>query len=180
MESVIQSVYEAHFGPFRFCPVCGKPLERKCLKVNEPARLVCTVCSFVLYQDPKLVACTILRKGGRIALLRRAIQPEKGKWVMPGGYVDRGEKAEAAAVRETLEECGLKSRIERLFGVYSYEGQPNVVLVFIASPVDGDFHPDDETSEVGWFSREEIPWGDLAFQSTVDALHDFFADRGTA
>lgn len=172
---MIQSPYEAHHGPFRFCPVCGGPLERKRPKANEPFRLVCSACRFILYQDPKLVACTILEKDGHIALLRRSIQPEKGKWVMPGGYVDRGETVEGAALRETFEECGLRSRIERLLGAYSYEGQANVVLVFAASPIDGDFYAGDETSEVCWFSREEIPWDNLAFQSTTDALRDFLA-----
>ncbi len=159
---------------FHYCPVCGGRLETLKLKKGEPSRLVCSVCAFVFYLDPKLVGCAILEKEGRVLLLRRAIQPQKGKWVMPGGYVDRGEEVHAAAMRETEEECGLKIRVRDLVGVYSYPGRLAVVVVYEAQYLSGDLIADDESLEASWFSLDRIPWDDLAFQSTVDALKDYY------
>ncbi len=164
-------------GQFKFCPVCGGTLTSLELMANEPARLTCSACNFVFYLDPKVVACTILELDNRIVLLRRAIKPQKGKWVIPGGYVDRGEKVETAAIRETAEECGLRIRIDHLLGVYSYPGHVPVVIVYVARYVSGELHPGDEAQKAEFFLEEEIPWQDLAFQSTADALKDYFKIR---
>jgi 8-oxo-dGTP diphosphatase len=163
-----------HNAEFSFCPVCGGKLNALKLIENERTRLVCSACDYVFYLDPKVVACSILMMDGKIVLLKRGISPQKGKWVMPGGYVDRGEEVEAAAIRETREECGLKIRIERLLGIYSYPGHIPVVVVYVARYISGELIPGDETLEAGLFSKDRIPWQELAFQSTVDALKDFF------
>ncbi|MDY6971590.1 MAG: NUDIX hydrolase [Thermodesulfobacteriota bacterium] len=164
-----------HHNPqFQFCPVCGGRLNKLRLKTNEQSRLICSACDFVFYLDPKVVACSILELDGKIVLLRRDIEPQKGKWVMPGGYVDRGEEVEAAAIRETREECGLKIRINRLLGVYSYSGQLPVVIVYVAEYLSGDLIRGEETMEAKLFSDKDIPWQDLAFESTVDALKDYY------
>jgi 8-oxo-dGTP diphosphatase len=115
----------------------------------------------------------VVELDGKIVLLRRGIEPQLGKWVVPGGYVDRGEEVEAAALRETEEECGIKTRIKNLLGIYSYPGRPVVVVVYVAEYLSGDLTIGDETQEVKLFHLEEIPWNDLAFPSTVDALKDY-------
>jgi len=162
-----------HNVEFNFCPVCGGKLKLLKIKENESSRLVCSVCDYIFYLDPKVVACSILLMDDKIVLLKRAISPQKGKWVIPGGYVDRGEEVEAAAIRETREECGLKTRIERLLGIYSYQGHVPVVVVFVAQVLSGELISGDETLEAGLFSKERIPWKELAFRSTKDALKDF-------
>ncbi|MFP4088205.1 MAG: NUDIX domain-containing protein [Desulfobacteraceae bacterium] len=165
-----------HHNPeFHFCPVCGGPVHAKCIKWGEPERLVCSACDFVLYLDPKVVSCTVLETEGNIVLLKRAIKPQSGKWVLPGGYVDRGEPVPQAAVREAQEECGLEIRIKRLLGVYSYPGKIPVVIVYIAEAVGGAMISGDETREAKMFSEATIPWQNLAFQSTTDALRDYFS-----
>lgn len=158
---------------FKFCPHCGGMLKSSILRDHEPARLVCSECAFIFYLDPKLVACSVVELGNRIVLLKRDINPQRGKWVLPGGYVDRGEEVEAAALRETEEECGIKTRIRDLMGVYSYTGRVGVVVVYVTEYVSGDLIVGDETQDVKLFSPEEIPWDDLAFPSTVDALKDY-------
>jgi len=164
-----------HDPEFQFCPVCGNTLVSSKLKANEPRRSVCPSCNFVLYLDPKVVACSILEIDSKIVLLRRGINPQKGKWVMPGGYVDRGEDVKAAAIRETEEECGVKTRINMLLGVYSYSGQIPVVIVYVTQAVSGNLISGDETLEAKLFSKMQIPWANLAFRSTVDAIKDYYA-----
>ncbi len=159
--------------PFRFCPLCGGNLKNKQIKAQEPDRLVCTRCAFVYYLDPKVAAGTITVIENRIVLVKRGIPPGYGKWVIPGGFVDRGETLERAAVRETLEETNLDVRIKSLLNVYSYTGYTVVVAAFLAEWVAGIPEACDETLEVGLFPYEEIPWVDLAFPSTKDALTDF-------
>src|SRR3989442_4066731 len=85
---------------YRFCPRCGGKLAPRVLKEGEPFRLVCEACGFIFYLDPKVAACTICMVNGGIVLARRGIEPEIGKWVFPGGFVDRGEAVTAAAVPE--------------------------------------------------------------------------------
>ena len=165
----------AHENPFKFCPQCSTELKSLNLKTNEPDRLVCPECGFVFYLDPKVVACSIVVLDRRIVLLKRSIEPAFGNWSMPGGHVDRGEGVEAAACRETREECGLIIRIKNLMGVYSYPGRVTVVIVYLAEVLSGGLAAGDETLEAGLFRQNEIPWDELAFPSTVDALKDYCA-----
>jgi 8-oxo-dGTP diphosphatase len=159
--------------PFRFCPLCGGKLEKKQIKAQEPDRLVCSRCSFVYYLDPKVAAGTVTLFEGRIVLVKRGISPGYGKWVIPGGFVDRGETLEEAAVRETREETSLKVRISSLLNVYSYPGRTVIIAAFLAEWEAGTPAACDETLEVGLFSYKEIPWQELAFPSTRDALMDY-------
>lgn len=160
-------------APYRFCPRCGGALRQKLVKPNEPERLVCEACDFIFYLDPKVVAGTIFTIGNGIVLLRRGIEPAMGRWVFPGGYVDRGESVVDAAVRETLEESTLEVAVRRLLGVYSYAGSPNIVVVYAAEVVSGELRAGDESVEAATYSASSIPWAELAFPSTADALRDF-------
>jgi 8-oxo-dGTP diphosphatase len=161
---------------FRFCPRCGGPLERRLLKAGEPERLVCAQCGFVFYIDPKVAVGTIVTiDDGRLVLVKRAIDPGYGKWVFPGGYVDRGETLVAAAVREAHEECGLDVRLDGLVNVYSYAGRAPVIIVYAATAVGGALGVDDEGLEVAEIARDRIPWDDLAFRSTHEGLRDYLA-----
>jgi 8-oxo-dGTP diphosphatase len=161
---------------YRFCPRCGGAFERRLLKEREPERLVCTKCGYVFYLDPKIAVGTIIRTSSeRIVLVRRAIEPGYGRWVFPGGYVDRGEMLVSAAIREAREECGLDVRIDGLINLYSYPGRAPVIVVYAATAVGGTLAADDECLETAEFDRDSIPWQDLAFRSTQDGLRDYLA-----
>lgn len=163
-------------GPFRFCPRCAGPLASRSIKAGDPARLVCDACGFVFYLDPKVAVGTIIRVNDHeIVMCRRAIDPGYGRWVFPGGYVDRGEKLEEAAIREAREECGLHVELEGLVSLHSYPGHTPVVIVYAARAVGGNLKvADDESLEVRTFTAETIPWDDLAFESTHEALGTYF------
>jgi ADP-ribose pyrophosphatase YjhB (NUDIX family) len=163
-----------HVDAFRFCPICGERLESRLLKEGEPERLVCTSCGYVFYLDPKLAVGTIITdEQRRIVLVKRAIEPGYGKWVFPGGYVDRGEEVQSAAVREALEETGLHVQLGRLINIYSYTGRTPVIVVYAATMIGGCLGCDDEGLEARFFEPEGIPWDELAFRSTSEALRDF-------
>src|SRR5882672_3022302 len=152
---------------YQFCPRCGGALERRRLKATEPERPVCTRCGFVFYLDPKIAVGTIIRaESGRIILVRRAIEPGYGKWVFPGGYVDRGEPLTSAARREAREECGLDVRLDGLINIYSYPGRAPVIVVYAATALGGTLAADDESLEAVEVEPAQIPWGELAFRST--------------
>jgi len=163
---------------YRFCPKCGHLLEGRLIKPGEPERLVCTACGFIFYLDSKVAVGTVPILEGRVVLLRRAIHPGYGKWVFPGGFVDRGETAEAAAVRETMEEVNLEVRPAGLLNVYSYPGRPVIVIVYRVEVLGGDLRAGEEALEVAAFSPGEIPWEELAFPSTRDALRDLLGCTG--
>jgi ADP-ribose pyrophosphatase YjhB (NUDIX family) len=110
---------------------------------------------------------------GGIVLLRRGVEPALGKWVFPGGYVDRGESVQDAAIRETKEESQLDVRLNSLLNVYSYPRSPNVIVVYTAEVIGGVLEAADESVEARIFSPDDVPWHDLAFDSTKDALNDY-------
>lgn len=162
--------------PYSFCPLCGADLELRSVKPSEPDRLVCVQCGFIFYQDPKVAVATIIvDENQHIVLVRRAIEPGYGKWVCPGGFVDRGEEVIAAAVREAREEAGVEIRIDRLLNVYSYSGGAPVIIVYVATMTGGTLMCDEECLEVRLFPPNDIPWEELAFSSTKQALQEFFA-----
>ena len=163
---------------YRFCPVCAGRLESRQLKEGDPQRLVCSACGFVYYLDPKIAVGTIIRTDdNRIVLVRRAIEPGYGLWVFPGGYVDRGEEITAAARREAKEESGLDIRLDGLINLYSYAGRTPIIVVYAATIVGGQLCADDECLEARLFEAGAIPWTELAFRSTTEALQDYFRDE---
>ena len=164
----------------RFCPLCGHGLVRRVVPPDGREQPVCGGCGFVYYLHPKVVAAVIPEREGRVLLTRRAIEPSRGLWTFPGGYVDWGEDVRAAACREAREEVALDLRLDGLVGIYSYAGRPVVIAVFGATVPEGaqPVANADEVLEVAYFGPHEIPWGTLAFPSTREALQDWL-DRGT-
>lgn len=164
-------------GSFRYCPRCGMGLTPRRIKPDGPELPACQSCSFIQYPDPKVAAGTLFTLDGGIVLVRRAISPAYGKWVFPGGFVDKGERVEAAAVRETKEEVNVDVEIDRLLNVYSYEDSGVVIIAFAAHVVGGELAAKDEALDAKVFPPARIPWEDLAFRSAHDAIKDYIAYR---
>jgi ADP-ribose pyrophosphatase YjhB (NUDIX family) len=157
----------------RFCPRCGVGLEERYLESEQHIRKICSGCGFIFYLNPKVVAGAVPRQNGRIWLVRRNVEPSWGSWTFPGGYVDLGERVTDAAIRETLEETRLNIRLDGLLNVYSYADVGIVLVVYRAAVIGGVAGSTPESQEVKAFSLEDIPWDDLAFPSTRDALTDY-------
>jgi ADP-ribose pyrophosphatase YjhB (NUDIX family) len=159
--------------PVNFCPLCAARLTRAALRDEARERDVCPACGYVHYVNPRVVANMLPERDGRILLLRRAIEPSYGKWTFPGGYLELGESVEEGARREALEEVGLEVEPMALLGVYTLRGI--VVVVYrgrLVSPAAPPV-PGPEVLETGWFLPAEVPWPDLAFESTEAALRDW-------
>ncbi len=163
---------------FQYCPLCAAPLAPVQFKPGEPSRDFCAACDFVHYDQPAVAVGGIFRIDGRVALLRRAIEPGHGLWVFPGGYVDRGESLEEAVVRETREEVGIDVRVDRLLNIYSYRTRGLVIAVYETTFVAGSLRALDEALAVDTFALDALPWGELAFPSTRHALAEYVLRYG--
>jgi ADP-ribose pyrophosphatase YjhB (NUDIX family) len=152
----------------RYCPRCGKPAE-----IAYPRSITCPHCGYGAYYNPKPVAAAIpVTARGDIILLRRAFDPGKDLWTFPGGFVDLGESVQQAVHREVREELDIAIELGPLVGVYS-RADERVVLIVYAARTTGRPRTTEEASEVEAFDRRAIPWDELAFWSTRDALTDF-------
>jgi ADP-ribose pyrophosphatase YjhB (NUDIX family) len=168
------------FSPPRFCPNCGGHLSERLLETEDRPRLVCDQCQRILYLNPRIVAGVIIERGGRLLLLRRSIEPRRGTWTFPGGYMEIDETAEEAAVREAEEEVGLKVALGPLMGVYSRpvpHGPGILVVVFQGQRATGRLKVGHEALEARWFELDDIPWDELSFDTTHWALRDWLRAR---
>jgi ADP-ribose pyrophosphatase YjhB (NUDIX family) len=150
-----------------FCPRCGATAT-----VHFPRSLHCESCGYAAFFNPKPVGCALARDGdGRVWLARRGFEPGRGRWSMPGGFVDLGETVEAAIAREIEEELAVGAEIGALVGVYSRADSGVLVIVFQAS-LEGAPRTTDEATEVRAFAPDEVPWDELAFPTDAAALRD--------
>jgi ADP-ribose pyrophosphatase YjhB (NUDIX family) len=161
-----------------FCSRCGGPLRFGHVDGEDRERLACEKCGFIAYVNPRLVVSTIpVTDDGRIVLLRRGIEPGKGWWAQPGGFLEVDETVTEAAVRETFEETGLVVRTGEIIGLYTRLEAAVVVIAFEASVVSGEFRINPEALEIEAFAPEAIPWPRIAFSTTMWALRDWVTRR---
>lgn len=151
----------------RFCPRCAGPA-----LVDHPRALHCEACGYEAYWNPKPVACALTEtRDGRIILLRRGFEPGKGLWTIPGGFVDLGETVEDAAVREAMEELRIEVELTGRVGVYS-RADDRIVLIVHSAVTDDEPSITPEATEIAIVEPNAIPWDELAFWSTTQALRD--------
>ncbi len=164
----------------KFCNRCGSGLEWRIPDGDNAHRHVCGSCEHIHYLNPKLIVCSLpIWEGRKILLCKRSIEPRYGYWTVPGGFMENGETVEQGSLRETVEEANARVELGELHAVYSVPHIGQVFLFFLAELKDLDFFPGVETLETRLFAEDEIPWEEIAFNSTRFALERFFGDLKT-
>ncbi len=153
----------------KFCSACASKVEKKIPNGDNRERFVCISCEEIHYQNPKIVAGALVTKNDQVLLCRRAIEPRKGYWTLPAGYMENNESTQDAAARETWEEAEAKISSPNLYQIYNVP-QISQVYFFYRATLDGDFGCGDESLETRLFSKEDIPWSDLAFSTIFKLL----------
>ena len=140
---------------------------------DSRSRLVCRDCGFIQYDNPKVVVGSVARWGERILLCRRAINPRRGFWTLPAGYMELNETTAEGARREAWEEARAEIELHGLIAVYNIPRLSQVQLIYRARLASPTVAAGPESEAVGLFDWSEIPWADLAFPSVRWALgHD--------
>lgn len=160
-------------------PPAAGPRIRTVPAGEDRERLVCPDCGYIAYENPKIIVGSVVTDAdGRILMCRRAIEPRRGFWTLPAGYMELGESCEAGAAREAWEEARAQIAIDALLAVYSIPRIDQVQLIYRARLTAPAVAPGPESLEVALFAWEEIPWPSLAFPSVAWALNDHHARLG--
>ena len=136
-------------------------------------RMVCADCGHVAYENPKVIVGAVVVAGDQVLMCRRAIEPRRGFWTLPAGYMELGETLEEGAAREALEEAEAVIAIDGILAVFSIARIGQVQVIFRARFADSGppaFAPGQESLEVRLFAPDEIPWDEIAFPSVHWAL----------
>jgi len=160
-----------------FCPSCAAPIERRIPEGDHLPRCVCTRCGTIHYRNPKLIAGCVPEFEDRILICRRAIEPRRGFWTIPAGFMEVGETLQQAAARECHEEALARVEIGNLCAIVHVLHAEQVHVMFRAALAEPSFGVGVESLEVGLCAEHELPWTDLAFASVEFTLRRYFEDR---
>lgn len=160
-----------------YCSHCGSKVSLKIPEGDNRLRSVCDSCGMIHYQNPLMVAGCLPVHNNQVLLCKRAIEPRKGYWTLPGGFMELGETLEQAAARETQEEAGAQVKVKELYTLFNILHVGQVSVFFLADLPSPEYSAGDESEEVELFSEEDIPWDDLAFPTITKTLKYFFEDR---
>lgn len=161
-----------------YCSNCGHgPVSRQIPAGDTRERFVCTKCDVIHYQNPRNVGGTVPVWGEQILLCKRAIEPRRGYWTLPAGFMELGETTSECAARETLEEAGARVEIQHLFALLNVPHVEQIHFFYLARLLDLDVSAGEESLEVHLFSEDDIPWDEIAFPTVTETLRCYFEDR---
>lgn len=164
--------------PIKHCRACGHAVVYRLPDDGDTKeRAVCPTCHTVHYENPLNVVGTVPYWGDKILLCKRNIEPRRGKWTLPAGFMELDETVAQGAARETLEESGAQFEMESFFTLVNVPRVGQVHLFYRARLLSDQFNPGAETMEARLFSEDEIPWSELAFRTVKMTLEHYFADR---
>lgn len=172
-----------HRPPLKHCRVCGAAVAYRLPDDGDTReRAVCPTCHTVHYENPLNVVGTVPvwcdgDDDVRVLLCKRNIEPRRGKWTLPAGFMEMGETTSEGAARETDEEAGAQFEMQGLFAVMNVVRVGQVHLFYRARLLSTEFRPGHETMEARLFTESEIPWDEIAFKTVKAALEHYFADR---
>jgi ADP-ribose pyrophosphatase YjhB (NUDIX family) len=164
--------------PIKFCKNCGTAVVYRLPDDGDTKnRAVCPACNTVHYENPLNVVGTVPVFGDKVLLCKRNIEPRKGKWTLPAGFMELEETTAEGAARETVEEAGAQFEMQALFSVLSVPRVGQVHLFYRAKLTSDQFDPGFETQEAKLFTEAGIPWDEIAFRTVKVTLEKYFADR---
>jgi ADP-ribose pyrophosphatase YjhB (NUDIX family) len=162
----------------KYCSACGSAeLAFRVPPDDNLPRHVCAACGVIHYQNPKIVVGCLPVWEDRVLLCKRAIEPRRGLWTLPAGFLENGETLGAGAMRETVEEAGARVDLLPLYAIISLPQISQVYMMFRAHLRDLDFAPGTESLDVRLFDEADIPWEEIAFRTIGRTLRRFFLDR---
>lgn len=161
----------------KHCRQCGQPAAYRVPPDDNRERAICIACGEIHYENPINVVGTVPVWGEQVLLCRRNIEPRRGLWTLPAGFLELGESIEEGALRETDEEAGARIEMQPLFTVLNVVSVGQLHLFYRARLLDTRFAPGPETIEARLFAEHEIPWDEIAFRTVRDTLRHYFADR---
>ena len=168
-------------SPLKYCRECGCAVAYRLPDDGDTReRAICTACHTVHYENPLNVVGTVPvwgESGEQVLLCKRNIEPRRGMWTLPAGFMELGETTAQGAARETQEEAGAQFEMQALFAIMNVARVGQVHLFYLAQLLSTDFDPGHETMEAKLFTEAEIPWDDIAFRTVKETLTRYFADR---
>lgn len=164
----------------KYCDQCGHSVEYKIPELDNRERAVCTRCGTIHYRNPRIIAGCLPVYAEQILLCRRNIEPRKGFWTLPAGFMEEGETLQQGAARETLEEAGVQVQAGKLLSMISVPHISQVHIFFLAEMA-GPQHAGStsESSEIRLFAPADIPWDEIAFPTVSRTLRDYLQDKTT-
>lgn len=168
-------------SPIKHCRACGAEVTYRLPDDGDTkARAVCSVCATVHYENPLNVVGTVPvwgEAGEYVLLCKRNIEPRRGKWTLPAGFMELGETTAEGALRETDEEAGAQIVMGELFTLMNVARVGQVHMYYRARLLSDRFNPGFETIEARLFTEAEVPWEEIAFRTVRETLEHYFADR---
>jgi ADP-ribose pyrophosphatase YjhB (NUDIX family) len=161
----------------RFCDECGAAVRLRIPEGDHLPRYVCEVCGRIHYRNPRLVVGCVPEHEQRILLCRRAIEPRRGYWTVPAGFMENGETLQQAAARESQEEALAEVTIGSLLAIVHVLHAEQVHVFFRAGLPAARYAAGPESLEVALLAPADIPWADIAFRSTDFALRHYLQDK---
>jgi ADP-ribose pyrophosphatase YjhB (NUDIX family) len=159
-----------------YCSHCGQAVSQRIPDGDDRLRSICDGCDTIHYQNPRIIVGIIPTHEDQVLLCRRAIEPRKGYWTVPAGFMENGETTLQGAKRETWEEARANVSDETLYRMFDLPYINQVYIFYRSTLVDHTYHAGPESLEVKLFSEQEIPWGEIAFPVVTDALREYFDD----
>jgi 8-oxo-dGTP diphosphatase len=159
----------ARDSKIKFCPLCATTVTHE--EKFGLIRPVCPQCGWIHFVDPKVAVAVLVEQQGRVLLVRRANEPYRGLWTVPGGFINGGEDPAKAAARECLEETGLNVEVKRVLDVIAgleHDRGADFLIVYEADVISGILSPADDADAAEWFAYDQLP--QLAFKATQKVL----------
>lgn len=164
--------------PIQHCKNCGTAVVYRVPDDGDTkVRAVCPACHTIHYENPLNVVGTVPHWGDQVLLCKRNIEPRKGFWTLPAGFMELNETTAEGAVRETVEEAGAQLELQELMTVMNVVRVGQVHLFYRAKLLSDQFDPGTETMEARLFTEGEIPWEEIAFRTVKETLLYYFAQR---